>query len=102
MLISRVTGAGRSPAAARESRPQAFELLIVYPPPRTPNFPATAGSASTAAIAEPPLRFLSRPQPHRIAAGLDSAYISAKRSICPAGIRAARAAASGVQGAARR
>ena len=43
--------------------------LIVMPPPRTPNFPATAGSAKMARTALPPLRLRSTPQPQRITAG---------------------------------
>ena len=54
--------------------PNAVELLIENPPPRTPNLPATAGSASTAAAALPPLRFRSSPHPHRTSAGELSMY----------------------------
>ncbi len=72
MLSVRVGGSG-SAARAPEPRFQTFELLWVKPPPRTPNLPATAGRASTAAAAEPPLRLRSRPQPQRITAGLASA-----------------------------
>ena len=48
-------------------------LLIVYPPPRTPNLPATAGSARIAAMADPPFLFRSGPHPQRITAGVVSA-----------------------------
>src|ERR1700674_5384750 len=101
MLISRAV---KTPAraAARESRSQIPELLSVYPPPRTPNFPATADSARMAAVADPPLRLRSRPQPHRIAAGLDDASHVANRSKPPAGTDAVRAARSIVHGFARR
>ena len=47
----------------------AAELLVEYPPPRTPNFPPTAGSASTAIAAAPPFLFRSSPHPHRTTAG---------------------------------
>ena len=68
MFTRRVAGSGVSIQAA-DLRPNASELLIEYPPPRTPNLPPTAGSASTAAAAFPPLRLRSRPQPHRTSAG---------------------------------
>src|SRR6185369_2970238 len=92
MFTSRAEFAGSSPAASRASRSHAFELLIVNPPPRTPNFPATAGRARTAATADPPLRLRSRPQPQRTAAGRESAYSRAKASIWAAGTRAVWAA----------
>src|SRR5258706_7737891 len=79
MLIWRVFHSA-APAARGGSNFHAAELLSVYPPPRTPNFPATAGGARTEATADPPLRFRSRPQPQRKAAGLDSAYRFANRS----------------------
>src|SRR5260370_2094736 len=78
MLTSRVVQLA-APAAAAESRSQAFEFDIVYPPPRTPNLPATAGNARMAATADPPLRFRSTPQPQRMTAGCDSAYRRAER-----------------------
>ncbi len=71
MLTSRVGGS--SSRTHVRVMFQADELLIVYPPPRTPNLPATAGNASTAITAFPPLRFRSRPQPHRMTAGDESA-----------------------------
>ena len=61
---------------------KAAALLIEYPPPRTPNFPATAGSARMAMAALPPLRFRSTPQPQRMTAGFRSAYSSANFSSC--------------------
>ena len=69
MLTMRVVGSGVSFIHAAALMPKADELLIEKPPPRTPNFPATAGSASTAATALPPLRLRSSPHPHRITAG---------------------------------
>ena len=68
MFTRRVAGSGVSIHCA-DLRPNASELLIENPPPRTPNLPATAGSASTAAAALPPLRFRSSPQPQRTTAG---------------------------------
>ena len=70
MLIVRVRGrrlVDRGLGADASSCASPFD--IVKPPPRTPNLPATAGSASTAATALPPLRLRSRPQPTRITAG---------------------------------
>ena len=49
--------------------PHDAELLIAYPPPRTPNFPPTAGNARIAIAALPPLRLRSSPHPHRMSAG---------------------------------
>ena len=69
MLTMRVDGSGVSFIQAAALMPSAVELLIEYPPPRTPNLPATAGSASTAAAAAPPLRLRSSPQPQRTSAG---------------------------------
>ena len=73
MLTMRVGGSGVSFIHAAALMPKAAELLIEKPPPRTPNLPATAGSASTAATALPPLRLRSSPQPQRITAGLVAA-----------------------------
>ena len=69
MLTRRVAGSGVSFIHAAALMPQAEELLIEKPPPRTPNLPPTAGSAMIAAAAAPPLRLRSRPQPQRISAG---------------------------------
>jgi hypothetical protein len=69
----RVRGSGVSFIQADALIPQVLELLIEKPPPRTPNLPATAGSAITAAAALPPFRLRSRPQPHRINAGEEAA-----------------------------
>src|ERR1051326_6589558 len=68
MLTTRVGGSGAS-IHCFDFWPYARELLIDNPPPRTPNFPATDGTARTAAAALPPLRLRSRPQPHRTTAG---------------------------------
>src|SRR6266545_6238603 len=70
MLTRRVGGSGVSFIHAAALIPKAAELLIEKPPPRTPNFPATAGKAMIAAAALPPLRFRSRPQPQRTSAGV--------------------------------
>src|SRR3954468_1391335 len=71
MLITRVSAScARSQGRARSHD---AELLIANPPPRTPNLPPTAGSASIAAAAFPPFRLRSRPQPHRSRAGDDLA-----------------------------
>ncbi len=67
MLMARV-GGSESASHVRSMFHDA-ELLIEKPPPRTPNLPATAGSASTAAAALPPLRLRSSPQPHLTSAG---------------------------------
>jgi hypothetical protein len=67
MLTRRVGG---SPEPIHErSIPQDAELLSAYPPPRTPNFPPTAGNARIAIAALPPLRLRSRPHPHRMREG---------------------------------
>ena len=66
MLTRRVGGSGVSSIQAAALIPRAAELLIEKPPPRTPNLPATAGSAMTAAAALPPLRLRSSPQPQRM------------------------------------
>src|SRR6187455_1236056 len=78
MLTMRVCGSGVSFIQVADLIPSAVELLIVKPPPRTPNLPATAGRASTDATALPPLRFRSSPQPHLMTAGLVVAYDSAR------------------------
>src|SRR5918999_5932484 len=78
MLTSRVSGSGAS--IHGRSMFQDAELLIEYPPPRTPNLPPTAGSARTAIAAFPPLRLRSSPHPHRMSAGELSAYSVASRS----------------------
>ena len=44
-------------------------LLIVYPPPGTPNAFTSAGSASTAITASVPFRLRSSPQPQRTTDG---------------------------------
>jgi hypothetical protein len=72
-MLSVRTGGGSSPTAAEVSSAQVSEVLRVNPPPRTPSFPPTAGRASTAATAEPPLRLRSTPQPQRTTAGEVSA-----------------------------
>ncbi len=72
MLTGRVAGSG-SAAASDVLRSHTAELLSVYPPPRSPKAPATAGRARTAAAADPPLRFRSSPQPQRMTAGRVSA-----------------------------
>ena len=69
MLTRRVGWLGRVVHPRRRLDAQAVELLIEKPPPRTPNLPATAGSARTAAAALPPLRLRSRPQPQRTSGG---------------------------------
>ncbi len=69
MLTTRVCGSGVSVSQAFAVMPHAEELLIENPPPRTPNLPATAGSAMIAAAAPPPFRLRSRPHPHRTSAG---------------------------------
>src|SRR5262245_7268521 len=84
MFTRRVLGAG-TPTIASAFAPHDAELLIVYPPPRTPNLPATAGLARIAVVAGPPLRFRSWPQPQRITAGDASAYQSTNRDRSSAG-----------------
>ena len=69
MLTERVAGFGSAMPSSELTPHRASLFCIVYPPPRTPNLPATAGIASTAAIALPPLRLRSMPQPVRITAG---------------------------------
>ena len=49
-----------------------------------PNWPASAGRANTARLAEPPLRFRSWPQPTRSIAGRIVPYISANCSMSTA------------------
>ena len=73
----------RTGPRARSGRARATALigkarlrLMVKPPPRTPNFPATAGSARMARTAWPPLRLRSTPQPQRTTAGDAAAYAS--------------------------
>src|SRR5262245_27120359 len=100
MLTRRVGGSAAAAEASPSISRHADELDIVYPPPRTPNLPATAGSARIAVVAEPPLRFRSGPHPQRNAAGLESAYNWAKRSMSAAGTRVSAAARSRVHGAA--
>src|SRR2546426_12358396 len=99
MLTRRVSGSGDLLHA--RSRPHEAELLIEYPPPRTPNLPPTAGSASTAIAALPPLRFRSSPHPQRISAGLLVAYSCAMRASVAASTPATSAARSNVHGSAR-
>src|SRR5437773_11008695 len=99
MLTSRVDGS--SVAIHVLSMFHDPELLIEYPPPLTPNLPPTAGSASTAAAAWPPLRFLSSPHPQRTSAGELDAYSSAKRSIAAASTPHTSAASRNVQCSAR-
>src|SRR5207249_8693062 len=99
MLTRRVSGSGDLLHA--RSRPHDAELLMEYPPPRTPNLPPTAGSASTAIAALPPLRFRSRPHPQRTSAGELVAYNSAARSRAPASMPATAAASAIVHGSAR-
>src|SRR5262245_61335547 len=96
MLIARVGGSG-SRSHVR-SMFHAVELLIEYPPPRTPNLPATAGSARIAAAALPPLRFRSSPQPHLTRAGEAFAYSSAKARSLSAARPLTSAARSKVHG----
>src|SRR5512137_217371 len=81
--------------------PHDAELLIVKPPPRTPNLPATAGRARMAAAALPPLRLRSSPHPHLITAGDVPAYIVANAVMASAGTPATSAARSGVHARAR-
>src|SRR4029453_19579069 len=99
MLTIRVLGSS-APIHVR-AIPHDAELLIAYPPPGTPNFPATVGSARMAIDALPPLRLRSWPQPQRINAGLAFAYASAAARRAPASMAASCAARSNVQGRAR-
>src|SRR5919198_5095021 len=99
MLTRRVGGS--SAAIQGRSMFQEAELLMEYPPPRTPNLPPTAGSASTDIAALPPLRFRSRPHPQRTSAGELVAYNSAARSRAPASMPATAAAPAIVHGSAR-
>jgi hypothetical protein len=68
MLTMRVRGS--SAFTQLRVMPQDAELLMAYPPPRTRNFPATAGRARIANDALPPFRLRSCPQPQRMTAGL--------------------------------
>src|SRR3954467_1598985 len=99
MLTMRVSGSGG--AIQGRSMFHDAELLIEKPPPRTPNLPPTAGSASTDIAALPPLRFRSSPQPQRINAGELSAYILAAVSSAAASTPATSAARASVHGSAR-
>ena len=73
-----ITEAGNDPkvaalvyvAAFAPDKGESVASLIENPPPRTPNFPATAGRARMAIAALPPLRLRSTPQPHRTTAGV--------------------------------
>src|SRR5919197_2787386 len=94
MLTRRVGGSGVSFIHAAALMPSAAELLIEKPPPRTPNFPATAGNAMIAAAALPPFRLRSSPHPHRTTAGDAATYISANLVSVPASVPASAAARS--------
>lgn len=101
MLTSRVRGSGVSFIQAAALMPNAEELLMEKPPPRTPNFPATAGRAMIAAAALPPFRLRSSPQPQRTSAGVADAYILANFSSASGSISASAAARSMVHSRAR-
>ena len=99
MFTTRVDG---SPAPIQDFvMPHDPELLSVYPPPRTPNLPATAGSARIAAAAFPPFRFRSSPHPQRITAGDAAAYLRARSAMASGSSPATAAARSKVHSRAR-
>src|SRR5439155_1009621 len=78
MLSVRVPSGTRS---GRASRPGVFgnakDAPLTSPPPGTPNFPASAGSAKIARMPLPPFWFRSSPLPTLIAAGESVWYHSA-------------------------
>src|SRR6516225_1620100 len=93
MLTTRVGGSGAS-IHCLDFWPNASELLIENPPPRTPNLPATDGSARIAAAALPPFRFRSSPHPQRTSAGDALTYRAASRRSAAGSMPASAAALS--------
>src|SRR2546427_305788 len=98
MLSVRVpsgTGSGRA------SRPGVFgnakDARLTSPPPGTPNFPASAGSAKIARMPLPPFWFRSSPLPTLIAAGESVWYHSASARTSSSGTPHTRAASETLQ-----
>jgi len=97
MLSVRVPRGTRSGRASRAGvLGNANEAPLTRPPPGTPNFPASAGSAKTARMPLPPFWLRSSPLPTLIAAGESVWYHSASRRTTPTGTPQVRAASSGV------
>src|SRR5947207_269420 len=95
MLSVRVPGGASSGRCSRRGvLGNAYPAPLISPPPGTPNFPASAGSAKIARIPLPPFWLRSSPFPTLIAAGVSAAYHSASVRIWPSGTPQMRAASA--------
>src|SRR5438034_1016050 len=102
MLRVRVPSGTRSGRARRRGVfGNAKDAPLTSPPPGTPNFPPSAGSAKIARMPLPPFWLRSSPLPTLIAAGASAWYHSASARMSPSDTPQTRAASETLQRRAR-